>query len=236
MQEVTGVDNKILFVTGTDTGIGKTFFCALLYDFFLKKGVQAGYQKWVSTGGADSSDDLQFCLEFAGVSLPQVDLDQHVPYRFEFPASPHLASEMENRRVDEDVILKQCREMASKYDVLVVEGVGGLLVPLRRDLLLADMLAGLKPLTIVVARSGLGTINHTLLTLEALRTREIPVLGVFFSDAVANEDETIVADNMRTIAEIARVPVFGRLKRCSDFSSARKSFGPIGRKIHDAFP
>ncbi|MCD6389724.1 MAG: AAA family ATPase, partial [Desulfobulbaceae bacterium] len=99
--------------------------------------------------------------------------------------------------------------------------------------LLADFLGRIKLLTLLVARSGLGTLNHTLLSLEALRSRDIPVLGVVFSDAEndAGFDELLLADNMRTIAEIGRVTVFGRIKRCADFTEAREEFRPVGRLI-----
>ena len=116
----------------------------------------------------------------------------------------------------------------------MVEGVGGLMVPLNRELLLVDLLRELKISTLVVARSGLGTINHTLLTLEALRHRGIPVLGVVFSDAVPDEDELLVEDNMRTIAEMGRVLVFGRFRRCVDPAQARLDFVPAGKAIVEA--
>jgi dethiobiotin synthetase len=105
------------------------------------------------------------------------------------------------------------------------------MVPLRRDLLLADLLAKLKPRTLVVARPGLGTLNHTLLTLESLRTRKIPLLGVVFSDSEGPADERLVQDNMRTIEELGLVRVFGRLCRQADERDARAAFAPVGRAI-----
>jgi dethiobiotin synthetase len=124
--------------------------------------------------------------------------------------------------------------MLARHDLLIVEGVGGLLVPLNRELLLAELLAELQIPTLVVAKSGLGTINHTLLTLEALRHRDIPVLGVVFSDGALDEDELLVADNMRTIAEMGGVQVFGRLRRCPDPGQARAGFVPVGLAIAQA--
>jgi dethiobiotin synthetase len=112
-----------------------------------------------------------------------------------------------------------------------VEGVGGIMVPLRRDLLLVDLLARLQPRTLIVARSGLGTLNHTLLTLEVLRNRHIPVLGVVFSDPEEQEDERVVLDNMQTIEEIGLVPVFGRLQRQQNVTKAKSAFMPVGQAI-----
>lgn len=223
--------NKVLFVTGTDTEVGKTYISGLLLRFFKEKGIVAGYQKWVSTGASDSAADLTHALATAGLPVNAEHLDEQVPYRFELPASPHLAAEQENRQVDPEVIVKSCRELTAKHEILIVEGVGGLLVPLRRDLLLADLLADLHLQTLVVARSGLGTLNHTLLTLEALRKRDIPVLGVVFTDTEKAENELIVQDNIRIVSEIGRARVFGRVPWCEAVENAHGVFQPIGEKI-----
>jgi len=158
-------------------------------------------------------------------------VQQQAPYCFSFPASPHLAAEMEDRTVDPEVIEANYKSLAAKYEWLIVEGVGGIMVPLRRNLLLADLLKRLQPTTLVVARSGLGTLNHTLLTLEALRNREIPVLGVVFSDSKDREDERLVQDNMLIIEEIGMVRVFGRLPRQQNDAKARSAFMPVGQAI-----
>lgn len=204
---------KTLFVAGTDTEVGKTFFCAQYLKFLHASGIAAGYQKWVSTGDADHSEDLDFCVKTAGPGVAAANIDLQVPFRFSFPASPHLAAELDGRSVDEGVISSAFQTMAKEYELLIVEGVGGLFVPLRRDLLLVDLLAKLRPPVLLVARSGLGTLNHTLLSLEALRSRDIPVVGVVFSDGLEPGDETLIADNMKTIAEIGDITVFGRLQR-----------------------
>jgi dethiobiotin synthetase len=133
--------------------------------------------------------------------------------------------------VEPGFIIENCQKLAGKYKWLIVEGVGGIMVPLRRDLLLVDLLAQLRPSTLVVSRSGLGTLNHTLLTLEALRKRDIPVLGIVFSDPEIPEDERLVQDNMRTIEEIGQVKVFGRLHRHKDIEMSRAEFMPIGQAI-----
>ncbi|MCK4839216.1 MAG: dethiobiotin synthase, partial [Desulfobulbaceae bacterium] len=157
-------------------------------------------------------------------------LDLQVPYRFSFPASPHLAAELEKKEIDPEIIVSAYREMTRRYEVLVVEGVGGLLVPLRRDLLLADLLGLLKLQTIIVARTGLGTINHTLLTIEAMRKRQIPLIGVIFTDT-AEEAEVLVQDNMKTIAETGRIEVLGHLPHCQGEKGLNEAFTPIGERI-----
>jgi len=221
-----------LFVTGTDTSVGKTYVCARLLEFLKKSEIQAGYQKWVATGAdAGLPEDLALCLSAAGIVSKSESVDLQVPFRFRFPASPHLAAEIEKREVKPEVIIEKYVTLAANYKWLIVEGVGGVMVPLRRDLLLIDLLARLQPRILVVARSGLGTLNHTLLTLEALRNRHISVLGVIFSDAEEQEDEMLVQDNMRTIEETASVRVFGRLRRMADKEKRERFFIPVGQAI-----
>ncbi|MCX5874893.1 MAG: dethiobiotin synthase [Deltaproteobacteria bacterium] len=224
-----------IFVAGTDTNVGKTHVCGLLLDFLRKNGSDAGYQKWAATGPEFPPADLAECLRMAGLPLEPELVSRQVVYHFALPASPHLAAEQQGAVVDPALIRARYQEMLARHELLIVEGVGGLMVPLNRELLLVDLLGELKIPTLIVARSGLGTINHTLLTLEALRHRGIPVLGVVFSDAVDEEDELLVADNMHTIAEMGRVQVFGRLRRCVDPAQARLDFIPVGLAIAEAF-
>lgn len=223
-----------IFVAGTDTNVGKTHVCGLLLDFLRKNGSDAGYQKWVATGPEFPPADLEACLRMAGLPLEQERISSQVVYHFALPASPHLAAEHEGAVVDPALIRARYQEMLARHEPLIVEGVGGLMVPLNRALLLLDLLGELKIPTLVVTKSGLGAINHTLLSLEALRRRDVPVLGVVFSDAVPEEDALLVADNMRTIAEIGRVRVFGRLLRCLEPEKARLDFVPVGEAIAEA--
>jgi len=225
---------RAIFVAGTDTNVGKTHVCGLLLDFLRKNGSDAGYQKWAATGPEFPPADLETCLRMANLPLDPERFSSQVVYHFALPASPHLAAEQEGKVIDPALIRVRYQEMLACHDLLIVEGVGGLLVPLNRELLLVDLLGELRIPTLVVAKSGLGTINHTLLTLEALCHRDIPVLGVVFSDAVAEKDELLVADNMRTIAEMGRVRVFGRLRRCVDPAQARLDFVPVGKAIAEA--
>jgi len=229
---------KTLFIAGTDTGVGKTFFCAHFLKFLQASGIAAGYQKWVSTGDAEHPEDLDFCMKIAGPAVA-ADIELQVPFRFSYPASPHLAAELEGKQIDDAVISSAFQAMAKQYELLIVEGVGGLLVPLRRDLLLVDLLGRLRPPVLLVARSGLGTLNHTLLSLEALRSRNIPIVGVVFSDGQKHTDETLIADNMKTIAEIGDIKVFGRLPRMTDSTAATavlETFTAISKAMLEKFP
>ena len=220
-----------IFVAGTDTDVGKTHFCALLLDFLLREGIRAGYQKWVATGPDFPPADLVHCLRVAAQPLLREEVPLQVPCHFALPASPHLAAEEEGREVDPALLKSSYEEQLRRYALLVVEGVGGLMVPLRRDLLLVDFLAELRIPTLLVARSGLGTLNHTLLSLEALRVRAVPVLGVVCSDGGPGEQELVVRDNLRTIAELGRTAVLGRLPYLPEAGEGREAFFPLGRAV-----
>jgi len=223
-----------LFVTGTDTSVGKSHVCGRLLDYCLRKRLGAVYQKWVATGSGLVPEDLSSCLGAAGLRPDPARLDLQVPYRFGRPASPHLAAESEKMVIEPERIIAAFRQLRQSAELLIVEGVGGILVPLRRDLLLIDLVGRLSLPVLIVARSGLGTLNHTLLTIEALRHRGMVVTGVVFSDGPDPEDESLVQDNMRLVAEMGRVEVLGRLLRLPEGTgteAARTAFAPVGAAI-----
>jgi dethiobiotin synthetase len=176
-------------VTGTDTGIGKTVFSAALAG-----ALGAHYWKPVQSGLADGAD------KDSVASLAGLAADRILPeaYRLNEPLSPHRAAELDGVAIDPDgLMLPEARP-------LVVEGAGGALVPLTREVTYADVFARWGLLTIIVARTSLGTINHSLLTIEALRARRVPIHGVAFVGE-ANED------NEATICEMGQVRRLGRL-------------------------
>lgn len=225
--------SRQLFITATDTGVGKTLISGLLLNYLREQGIKTGYQKWLATGCGEAVADLERVVELAGREVAPPALELQVPYRFPFAASPHLAAEQARREIDPEIIIAAYVSMRNSYEVLLVEGVGGVMVPLRRDLLLADLIARLQIPTLLVARSGLGTLNHTLLTLEALSSREIPVVGVIFTDG-PEEDETIASDNLRTIGELGQVKIFGRLAWQKRDKALIAAFRPVGQKIASA--
>jgi len=185
-----------LIVTGTDTGIGKTVFAAA-----LAAALGAHYWKPIQSGLEDGADaDTVAALGVTRV-LPEA-------YRLTQPLSPHRAAEIDG------VTLDPARLMPPAVDgALVIEGAGGVLVPVTRSLLFADLFARWAAPVIVVSRTGLGTINHSLLSIEALRARGVPILGVAFVGD-ANED------NEATIAAIGRVKRLGRLPMLDPIDAA----------------
>jgi len=181
-----------IVVTGTDTGIGKTVFAAgltRLLDGCYWKPVQAGLE-----GDSDSVVARRLCGLSPDRVLPEA-------WTLRTAASPHLAAERDGVVIDPAML-----SLPSVTRPLVIEGAGGLLVPLTRRVLLVDVFAGWGVPVVLCARTGLGTLNHTLLSLEALRRRDIPVAGV----ALIGEPH---ADNERTLAEFGDIPILGRLPR-----------------------
>jgi dethiobiotin synthetase len=181
-----------IIVTGTDTGIGKTVFAAgltQLLDGYYLKPVQAGLGEETDTAVVQRLSALP-----AKRMLPEV-------WRLTTPASPHLAAERDDVMIDSKQLT-----LATLDRPLIVEGAGGLMVPLTRDVLYIDVFATWRSPVVLCARTALGTLNHTLLSLEALQRRGIPILGIaLIGDAHA--------DNERTLREMGRVPILGRLPR-----------------------
>ncbi len=229
----------IIFITGTDTGVGKTFITALLAKALADHGIDVKVQKWISTGNMKFSEDCVFIYGLLGDKSAKTAQDLRdksasgsdtAPYCLPFPSSPHLASEQAGVIIKTEVIQDALLRLESSCEILIVEGIGGVLVPLSREMLLADLVADFKLPTLVVARSGLGTLNHTLLTLEAMRHRKIQIAGVLLNSQ-GGEDSSIVRDNQRTIAEIGQVEVFGVLPRVKNPLDALSSITPMTYRI-----
>lgn len=159
---------QAIFVTGTDTGVGKTVISALLC-----KALNAGYWKPIQSGAVEGTD-AEFVASLT--KLPSTHFYRE-SYCLREPLSPHAAAELEGEHID----FANIRLPQFTQDTLVVEGAGGVFVPLNRESLIIDLIAHLRLPALVVARSTLGTINHTLLTLHALRSRRIPVMGVILN-------------------------------------------------------
>jgi dethiobiotin synthetase len=177
-----------IVVTGTDTDIGKTVFAAGLaaaLDATYWKPIQAG-----TDGGGDATTVAALGVRKV---LPEA-------YRLATPCSPHLAAEIDGATIDPDRLTPPA--VAGK---LVVEGAGGVLVPVTRDLLYADLFARWGHPVVLVARTGLGTINHSLLSIEALRARGVAILGIAFVGDPVEDSEAIVA-RLGGVARLGRLP------------------------------
>jgi dethiobiotin synthetase len=161
----------IRFVTGTDTGVGKTVVAAALARAEREAGGRVAYCKPVQTGLRPGEPGDADYVAAAGVPVSE-------GMRLEEPLAPAVAAERAGIKIDVDALASWCRHQSEAVDVLLVEGAGGLLVPLSGELTMADLAARLGAELVVATRPGLGTLNHTALTLEAARTRDLPVAGL----------------------------------------------------------
>jgi dethiobiotin synthetase len=190
--------SAVIVVAGTDTDVGKTVFAAALIH-----ALNGVYWKPVQAGRTPETDS-QKVRRLAGLSSDRVLPEAYI---FETPASPHLAAERANATIDPALLT-----IPILANPLIVELAGGLAVPLTRKLLQIDLVARWKQPVLLVAATRLGTINHTMLSIEALKRRAIPILGVAFVGD-ANDDSE------RTICEMGAVAYLGRLPYLDDVSS-----------------
>jgi len=218
---------KPIFVTGTDTSAGKTTVCGLLARFGKEKGQNVIIQKWIETGDCDS--DIEQHRVLSGIEHFQY-IKHILPYKFKYPASPHLASKMEKRIIRKEKIKKSFLFLKARFDMVIVEGTGGALVPFNGKELMIDIAKELGLSVLIVAKNKLGAINHTLLTLEALKTRDLKVLGIVFNDD-EEADVAILSDNPKTIKALSGIRSFGRIPYLKDRNDLYEPFKPIGDKI-----
>ncbi|MDQ0249268.1 dethiobiotin synthetase [Sphingomonas kyeonggiensis] len=183
-----------IVVTGTDTDIGKTVFAA-----GLAGALGTTYWKPIQSGLDGGSDGERVAALSGATVLPEA-------YRLATPCSPHLAAEIDGVTIDPD------RLMPPDIDPLVIEGAGGVLVPVTRELLYADLFARWGLPTVLVARTALGTINHSLLSIEALRARGVPILGVAFVGEANEDSETTIAA-IGGVRRLGRLPILDSLDR-----------------------
>jgi dethiobiotin synthetase len=194
-----------LFVTGTDTGVGKSVVAASMCAALAARGERVAAFKPVVTGLDDEPGEFGHDHELLASAANAGQAPEDVaPYRFGPPLSPHLAAELAGERIEPAQLL----EAARAHELLVCEGVGGLLVPITTGYLVRDLAVDLELPVVVAARTGLGTINHTLLSVEAARTAGLNVAGVVMTPWPA-EPARIERSNRETIERLAGVPVSG---------------------------
>ncbi len=206
-----------LFVTGTDTGVGKTHVASLIARQLGETGVRVGVYKPVCSGaildanGRARWDDIDRLREAVRDAWPDGELsdDAICPQRFVAPLAPPLAARAEGRAVDAGQLRRGIDWWTARAEVLIVEGAGGLLSPVSDTETVADVARDLGYPLIVVARCGLGTINHSLLTVDAARRRGLDVAGLVLNQSHVGDDFALWTDNAAEIEARCGVPVFG---------------------------
>jgi dethiobiotin synthetase len=205
-----------VFVTGTDTGIGKTVVSAALGLCAQRQGRSAVCLKPGQTGDDGSiTGDAEFCQMVLGTNEP---IDTISPFRLRDPLAPAVAAAREGVRLDPAVVRDAYDDLAGRYDTVIVEGAGGLLVPFSDGVSMADLAALLDLPVLVVARPGLGTLNHILLTLESAHRRGLTVIGVVICGFPA--DPTLDAlTNPAALARLTPVPLLGVIRHDPDIDT-----------------
>jgi len=173
---------RIIAVCGIDTGVGKTVCTGLLADFLSKQGTSVITQKPVQTGCGARAEDLLLHRKLMAAAWNSFD-EQGLTcsYCLKFPGSPHLAARLAGEKIDPTLISQATEALAAVHEVVLIEGAGGLLVPLNEELLWLDYLQQCGYPLILVTSPRLGSINHTLLALEAIKARKISLLGLVYN-------------------------------------------------------
>ncbi len=226
---------SVFFITGIDTDIGKSYATGLIGRYLLSRGVNVITQKLIQTGqDGGISQDILTHRSLMGIGIQECDrLGMTCRQIFKYPASPHLAAEMENSAVDCAIITEATEDLQQQYNTVLLEGAGGFDVPLRRDCLTADYLETLKYPLIIVSSGKLGSISHTLLTLEAAGRRNIPICGIVYNHFIPAE-EPIRRDTLEILKHyltkcgrpgaIAEMPAVAPEGAIVDFSPLFKGF------------
>ena len=197
--------NKGIFITGTDTGVGKTVVSAGLALSLKQKGLDVGIMKPLQSGRRDDTD---FLIKTLGVK-DEIKLIN--PYYFKKPLAPLTASEVEGVKIDISSIKNAFEELCKRHDIVIVEGIGGLLVPLTEDYFVSDLILELDIPVIVVSRVGLGTINHTLLTIKHAKESGIDIIGIIFNETKKRRKGLAEKTNPSIIEKLSGVPILGNL-------------------------
>ena len=203
-----------LFVTGTDTDVGKTYVSSIILRELIAAGHSVGVSKPACSGavfeaGETRWPDLDQLADAAGLS----DIDLICRQRFQASLAPPVAARLEGRQPDLSAMQDNLLAWESRADIVVFEGVGGLLCPLTDKDSVADFATWVGFPLLIVARLGLGTINHTLLTIEAAKLRNLIIAGVILNDAVGLADTPAGRTNFAELANRTDVPVLGIVGR-----------------------
>ena len=196
------MSGEAIFVSGIDTEIGKTVVTGWLARQWIEQGREVITQKLVQTGCVGASDDILLHRRLMGCGLFDEDRDgTTMPALYAYPASPHLAARLEGRTLDLDALAGATARLRARYGTVLVEGAGGLMVPLTEQLLTIDYVARQGWPVILVTSGRLGSINHTLLSLEAIAARGIALHGIAWNSRDDGSDEVIAAESRRYIRQ-----------------------------------
>ncbi len=203
-----------VFVTGTDTGVGKTVVTACLVNLLSNGGLDVGVMKPIETGCPKRNGGLvpRDATFLKGVSRSKDDLSLINPYRFSKPLAPLIAAEIDHKKIAMAKISSAYNRLRERHDILFVEGAGGLLVPLTRKLTNLDLILELSIPTIVVVGSKLGAVNHTLLTLNWAKEKGVKILGIFINElnpSTRSQKSLVEKTSPGLIQSFTEAPILG---------------------------
>lgn len=230
---------KRFFVAGTDTGVGKTVLSLLMMQFFYARGDNPFYVKPFQTGCMDPYDtdsDAKFIYQNVE-ALRGKDPADSVGYCFRNPKAPYFAARDEGKEADIDATEIQAfaDRKSQFFNPVILEGAGGLFVPVDENLLMIDLIKLIGARPIIAARAGLGTINHTLLTLEALKGRGVEPFGIVLIDSgETSTPKEMIDENIEAIEKVSGIEVAGVIGRIKDFSNPGRECYPVLERIFRA--
>ena len=242
-----------LFITGTDTDVGKTALSALLLAELRRRKINAAPMKPAQSGcvkfetgnlkpekksefptsrlTTQSSrltvPDLDYSLSMASMTVSEEDYANMAPYRFEPACSPHLAAEMAGTEIEISEMVIASRALSSEFEFVIAEGAGGIIVPLNRRETMLDLMQALRFPVLLAARPGLGTINHTLLSIRTLRSDGLDIAGVVFVASKPGEPGLIEEDNRNTIEQFGKVPILGTIPYCAQLADPKPNYSDL---------
>ncbi len=206
------------FITGTDTGVGKTVVTACLATLYKSQGMKVGVMKPIETGvdpecSSAANSDAKFLMEVSGNN----DAEEEVcPYRLKTPASPYQSAKIAGTLIKPATLLENFKVLQSRHDMMLVEGIGGLMVPITAHYNVADLALEIDLPLIIVSRTQVGTLNHTLLTINAARQRGLKIKGVILNGSGDLSD--IEKQQGKIIEEFSDTPILGTCPYLDDVS------------------
>lgn len=186
-----------LFITGIDTDAGKTYATAWLQRRMIDAGKTVITQKFIQTGCVGTSEDIEAHRRLSGTGpMPEDAEGLTAPVIFSYPASAQLAARLDGREIDLSIIDRARAELARRYDVVLIEGAGGLMVPITDDFMAIDYIVTRNLPVVLVTNSRLGSINHTILSLEAIRSRGLKLHSVLYNTFYDSASQLIAEDTL----------------------------------------
>lgn len=215
---------KGFFVTGTGTDVGKTVVTSILLKYMLNHGIDIIPVKPIQTGCISegtvlSVPDLNTLTDISGYTIKTSNFINHNIYKYRHACSPHLAADLENNEISIDHLKNRIDELGKEHQYLIVEGAGGVMVPINHRNLMIDFISLTNLPVIIVIPAELGAINHSLLTISKLKEVSITIAGVIFTRThkETEDDRYICKDNIEIIKEFSGINVIGEIPYIADF-------------------